>query len=248
MKIVITGGATNEYIDEVMKITNMSTGKLSVKIAKEFCEKGHEVILIANRSVNFDSLSHFNNLKIVKIETTQDLIDGLYSVAGEDVDAVIHSAAVADYKSEFVFKIEDMAKEISEKIYNFAYTKDALYKEIYETMKNPKCKIDDSTKISSYESGLTVKLGLTPKVISNLREFFPNAKIYGFKLLENVEKEKLFEAAKNICIKNNIDGVFANDLKDLRNGNQTRYFVDSNGWSGKSMETYLDIVEYVINF
>ena len=33
MKILITGGPTNEYIDEVMKITNMSKGSLSKSLA-----------------------------------------------------------------------------------------------------------------------------------------------------------------------------------------------------------------------
>ena len=34
--VLITGGPTNEYIDEVMKITNMSTGSLSISLAKLF--------------------------------------------------------------------------------------------------------------------------------------------------------------------------------------------------------------------
>ena len=35
-KIIITGGPTNEEIDEVMKITNMSTGGTSAALAESF--------------------------------------------------------------------------------------------------------------------------------------------------------------------------------------------------------------------
>ena len=46
-KILITAGPTNEYIDEVMKITNMSTGRLGVELTKKYLENGDEVTLIA---------------------------------------------------------------------------------------------------------------------------------------------------------------------------------------------------------
>ena len=50
-KILITAGPTNEYIDEVMKITNMSTGRLGIELTKNYLNEGCEVTLIATRSV-----------------------------------------------------------------------------------------------------------------------------------------------------------------------------------------------------
>ena len=50
-KVLITAGPTNEYIDEVMKITNMSTGRLGIELAKHYLESGRNVTLIATRSV-----------------------------------------------------------------------------------------------------------------------------------------------------------------------------------------------------
>ena len=44
--ILITGGPTNEYIDEVMKITNMSTGSLSTNLGMRFLEAGYSVTLV----------------------------------------------------------------------------------------------------------------------------------------------------------------------------------------------------------
>ena len=42
-KILITAGPTNEYIDEVMKITNMSTGRLGIELTKNYLNEGYEV-------------------------------------------------------------------------------------------------------------------------------------------------------------------------------------------------------------
>ena len=50
-RILITGGPTNEYIDEVMKITNMSTGSLSLDLAKCAADAACEVTLIVTESV-----------------------------------------------------------------------------------------------------------------------------------------------------------------------------------------------------
>ena len=42
-RILITAGPTNEYIDEVMKITNMSTGRLGIELSKHYLEEGAQV-------------------------------------------------------------------------------------------------------------------------------------------------------------------------------------------------------------
>lgn len=55
-RILITGGPTNEYIDEVMKITNMSTGMLSVTLAEYFLNHGDQICLVLNHRVNVDNL------------------------------------------------------------------------------------------------------------------------------------------------------------------------------------------------
>lgn len=248
MRIIITGGPTNEPIDKVMKITNMSTGKLAVEMAYKAAIEGHKVIAILTNSVNTRPINNFPNVIIERIETTNDLLSALEKYKGNDIDAVIHSSAVADYAPQFTFKMEDLAVELANKISDKLYEdKEHLAQEILKIMENPECKVNDETKISSYEPNLTVKLNLTPKVISNLRSFFPQAKIYGFKLLENVPKENLFDVAMKLCKKNQVNGIFANDLADLRNGIKTRYFVNSFGWTGKQLEGSTDIISFVLN-
>ena len=80
-----------------------------------------------------------------------------------EYDLVIHSSAVGDYKPEFSFRMEDLAKEISMAIVGGKVTRD----EILNILTNPNCKVNDNTKISSYEPNLTVKLTLTKAMTEN---------------------------------------------------------------------------------
>ena len=143
--ILITAGPTNEYIDEVMKITNMSTGRLGIELTKEFLNEGANVTLIATRSV-FRSglfekyqLKNNNNLKKVSIETTDDMFMALQSESKNIYDLVIHSSAVGDYKPEFSFRMEDMADEISRAIVDGKITRE----EVLNILTNPKCKVNE---------------------------------------------------------------------------------------------------------
>ena len=242
-RILITAGPTNEYIDEVMKITNMSTGRLGIELTKRFLEEGCEVTLIATRSV-FRSglyerynLKESDNLKSVPIETTDDMYNALEEESKEKYDLVIHSSAVGDYKPEFTFRMEDIAKEI-ELLIKEGKTS---YEEILCTLTNPNCKVNDDTKISSYEPNLTVKLTLTTKLISHLREWYPTSTLVGFKLLENVPKEHLIEVAHKLCIKNNMDYIIANDLHDLRNGQHLSFLINEDGYQNVEFHSPEDI-------
>lgn len=243
--ILITAGPTNEYIDEVMKITNMSTGRLGIELTKNYLNEGANVTLIATRSVFrsglFERYGLANNpsLKSIPIETTEDMYNALESESKNKYDLVIHSSAVGDYKPEFSFRMEDLAREIEEAIKEGKIT----YEELLEVLTNPNCKVNDDTKISSYEPHLTVKLTLTTKLISHLREWYPNALLVGFKLLENVEKEYLMEVARKLCIKNRMDYIIANDLHDLRQGQHLSFLVNKEGYQNVEFHSPEDIFE-----
>lgn len=260
-KILITAGPTNEYIDEVMKITNMSTGRLGIELTNELSSRGYEVTLICTRSVTYNSL-YFkygleNNplVKTVKIETTEQMLQALTAEAleGNTYDLVVHAAAVGDYKPEFTFKMEDMASEISEMLYEefngeLPVSEQIVINKILDVLTRPYCKVDDDTKISSYEPNLTVKLGLTPKLISHLKEWFPEAILVGFKLLENVTKEHIIEVATKLCNKNNMNYIIANDLHDLRQGKHISYLCNKDGYCNVDFHSPQDIANKIISF
>lgn len=96
-RILITAGSTNEYIDEVMKITNMSTGRLGLELTRRFLDNESEVTLIATRSVIRSglyqkySLQNKQRLKTIPIETTQDMYNALEKEKENNYDLVIHS-------------------------------------------------------------------------------------------------------------------------------------------------------------
>lgn len=236
-KILITGGPTNEPIDEVMKITNMSTGGTSVALAETFASNGYDVVAILNNSVKLESRS---NLRVVHVETTDDMLHAIEAEARrDDIDAIIHAAAVGDYKADYTYLLEDMADEIYSQLREIKSADDIL-----AIMENPKCKIDNSSKISSYQKNLTVKLGLTPKIISKLRFWFPDALLIGCKLLENVEKGELFDVASALCNKNHMDYILANDLADLRAGKLARYLINKDGFT----QIILDNTDAIFKF
>lgn len=237
-KILITGGPTNEAIDEVMKITNMSTGGTSVALAETFASHGYEVVAILN---NIVKLSPRDNLKVVYVESTDDMLKAIEAEARhDDIDAVIHAAAVGDYKADFTFLMEDMADEIFKNMGKIKSPEDIL-----KILEDPKCKIDNSSKISSYQKNLTVKLGLTPKIISNLRFWFPESLLIGCKLLDNVEKGELFDVAEALCNKNHMDYILANDLADLQRGELARYLINKDGFTQIVLENTDAIFKFV---
>ena len=246
-RVLITGGPTNEYIDEVMKITNMSTGSLSVALGEHFLKNGDFVCLVLNNSVNVDKLGSLpesgTNLKTLWVETTEEMLQALEAERANVYDVVIHAAAVGDYKADFSFLLEDLAEELFKEAEDRGGFKSPS--EILDIMVNPACKLNDDSKISSYQENLTVKLTLTPKIIARLREWYPAAILIGCKLLENVPKEELFEVAQKLCIKNKMDYILANDLADLRKGLPARYLVKAEGYTGTKLETPTDIFAFV---
>lgn len=244
-KLIITGGPTNEPIDEVMKITNMSTGRLATTLSNKFLNANYEVIAILNTSVNIEKLKEnkkAKNLKIVLVETTEDMLKALEKESKlKKTDIIIHASAVGDYKADYTFLFEDFAAHLAKKIEKGEVkTKEDIMSAFLE---KEKYKIDNSSKISSYQKNLTVKLNLTPKIISNLRSWFPETLLIGCKLLDNVSKEELYDVATKLCRKNDLDFVLANDLNDLKQGDSTRYLVAQNGFTGEFLKTPEEIFE-----
>lgn len=250
--ILLTGGPTNEYIDEVMKITNMSTGGLTLSLAKTALSKGDKVTIVVTNSVlltaSYAEIAKDPNLKTVAIETTQDMYDALKAESQNHYDIVIHASAVGDYKPEFTFRMEELADKLAEYIYNRESERkntngyyrpenknDYIRKtssELLSIMEAGDYKVDNSSKISSYEPNLTVKLTLTTKIIANLRSWFTDATLIGCKLLEDVTKDHLIEVASNLCKKNDMDYIMANDLAMLRNGQPVRFLCTKEGYTG----------------
>lgn len=92
-KILITAGATIESIDPVRFITNHSTGKMGIAIAKAARYRGADVTLIyGNVSVDIPE-----GIKKVKIKSAQDMFNACNELFPQN-DILIKAAAVADFR------------------------------------------------------------------------------------------------------------------------------------------------------
>ncbi len=229
--IIITAGPTNERIDAVMKITNMSTGSLGSTIADTFLKDKNEeienIFFISNTMSKKPEIKS-EKLKFIDIENTQNLIDALKNVfENNKIDIIIHSSAVGDYAGKYVVRAEDLIEEIMEKINNSK--KDITKEDLMKIFENPKAVCNNSTKISSNEPHLMTMLTLTPKVISKIKEMNKDVTLVGFKLLEGVTKEKLYDVASTLRAKNNADFVVANDLSKIGNDKHWAMIIDKDG-------------------
>ena len=128
-KVCVSAGPTREAIDPVRYISNNSTGKMGVEIAKMAAYRGAKVSLVLGPSNIF--VPDFINR--IDIKSADDMYEEIMKISDAQ-DIIIKAAAVADYtpanySSEKIKKKEgDMAIELSR-------TKDIL-KELGERKNN----------------------------------------------------------------------------------------------------------------
>ena len=92
-KVLISLGGTFEPIDSVRGITNKSSGKMGLALAKQAYILGADVTLVvANVSVEISPL--FN---VIHVETSKQMADVIFEIVG-DYDVFISTAAVSDFE------------------------------------------------------------------------------------------------------------------------------------------------------
>lgn len=231
--IIITAGPTNERLDAVMKITNMSTGALGATIATHFIEneeKNINNLYYLSTKLTRKPLVESSKIKYVTVESTDDLLNALKNIlTSEKIDVVVHSAAVGDYKGKYSITASMLANELAQYAYNNHVSLDELREGILEILREPSVTVSDDHKISSYEPDLMFKLDLTPKVIGEIKKISPWTKLIGFKLLDGVSEEELIKVATKLREKNRAEYIIANDLSKIGNGKHIAYFVGENG-------------------
>lgn len=94
-KVLVTAGPTRAAIDPVRFITNNSTGKMGYAIAEEARDRGAEVILISGPT-SIKKPFGINTIDVITNEEMYNQVMNYY----DDMDIVIKSAAVADYKAK----------------------------------------------------------------------------------------------------------------------------------------------------
>lgn len=103
-RVLVTAGATREDVDGIRFLSNYSSGKMGVEIAKAVKDRGGEVTLVAGcmTAPVPDCVD-----KVVRVTSTQQMYDAVmreYSAC----DVIIKAAAPADYRPKKV--LDDKAK------------------------------------------------------------------------------------------------------------------------------------------
>ncbi|NHI93344.1 MAG: bifunctional phosphopantothenoylcysteine decarboxylase/phosphopantothenate--cysteine ligase CoaBC [Candidatus Lokiarchaeota archaeon] len=96
-KILITAGPTREYIDGVRFITNPSTGRMGIAIAREAVLRGADEVTIVYGPGTAE-LPQNENVKIIHVISAEEMNNAVRNELEKDLyDAFICSAAIADY-------------------------------------------------------------------------------------------------------------------------------------------------------
>jgi len=170
MKCIVTAGPAYEELDEVRRLTNFSTGALGSELANFLVGRGHEVELLRG---------HYSTCQIeLKAQRTQifttsaDLRRRLQKLRSRKPAAVFHAAAVSD----------------------FAFGK------IWTHAAGGGLKEIKSPKISTHGGIVLAELVAAPKIISELRGWFPDAQLVGWKYeLDGSRAQAIARGAEQIA-------------------------------------------------
>ncbi len=152
MRCLVTAGPTFEPLDAVRRLTNFSTGRLGTELAVALADAGHSVVLLRGEGATWPAPDHAG-LELVPFTTTASLGERLRALAGPEVDAVFHAAAVCDFAPGRVWRREA----------------DGRLAEVR------------AGKFPTRAGTLLVELAPTPKLIASLRGWFPRAWLAGWK-------------------------------------------------------------------
>lgn len=132
-KILITAGATAAPLDPVRYMTNPSSGKMGIAIAKAFLAQGYDVTVLAGHqcSGEVENLLGHTHFRLVKTPTTRDMRNAALKFFPE-ASLYISTGAIADI--EFDTVQSKMKKESMPESLPFHQAPDIL-KEIIEIKK-----------------------------------------------------------------------------------------------------------------
>ncbi len=181
MNCIVTAGPTYEPLDDVRRLTNFSTGRLGTELANFLTARGHQVTLLIGESATYAGERQAKT--VIVYSTTADLRAKLKSFSGKKVDAIFHAAAVSDFGFGKIFAQNAAGEFVALKA---------------------------SKKISTRSGEMLVELVPTPKIIAELRGWFPKTRIIGWKFEAvggradalRAAKKQLADCATDFCVAN----------------------------------------------
>ena len=223
--IIITAGGTSEKIDEVRVISNFSSGRLGLAVAKSFLESESadvgKIYYLCDKNTNAPDHERVEVIRVLGVQGLLEVLENLLTT--RKIDAMIHAMAVSDYTVKQVTTLSA----------------------IRDGEENQPEKVLKSGKISSEIDDLVIVLKKTPKVISEIKKLQQDTVLVGFKLLTNVEKDVLIDTAYKLLQKNECSLVLANDLTEITGDRHIGYLISENG-DYEKLKTKKEIAEAIV--
>ncbi len=180
MNCIVTAGPTYEPLDAVRRLTNFSTGRLGSELANRLVHHGHSVILLIGQPATHGGERHARETQT--FTTTTDLRQRLKTLASQSIDAVFHAAAVSDFTFGKVW-VRSATGEKTE---------------------------IRAGKIPTREGPLLAELLPTPKIIAELRSWYPRARLVGWKFEVDASHEDVIRSAERQLAECRTDACVAN--------------------------------------
>ncbi|PYI84367.1 MAG: DNA/pantothenate metabolism flavoprotein domain protein [Verrucomicrobia bacterium] len=180
MDCIVTAGPTYEPLDDVRRLTNFSTGRLGSELANFLAARGHRITLLIGQQATFRGSRSAH--RVATFTTTADLRRRLKPLAGQPVHAVFHAAAVSD----------------------FAFGK------FFERAPTGELTEIQSGKFTTRSGTLLAEMVPTPKIIGELRGWFPHACLVGWKYEVEGDRASVLARARRQLKDNRTDACVAN--------------------------------------
>ncbi len=166
MNCIVTAGPSYEKLDQVRRLTNLSTGRLGIELANFLAGRGHEVTLLVGEQSTYAGSRRAQHSQT--FATTADLHDRLEALADPAVNAVFHAAAVSDF----------------------------MFGKLWLRSTQGELSLVKAGKIPTPQGTLLAELVPTPKIIAGLRDWFPKARITGWKYEVDGKQADALQAAE----------------------------------------------------
>jgi len=180
MNCIVTAGPTYESLDNVRRLTNFSTGRLGSELADFLVARGHHVTLLIGQQATYGGAHHAQKVEV--FTTTADLGERFKTLSRQPVDAVFHAAAVSDFTFGKTW-VRSATGEMTEV---------------------------KSGKLSTRQGTLLAELVPTPKIIAELRGWYPKARLVGWKFEVDGDRAGVIALAERQMAECRTDACVAN--------------------------------------
>ena len=180
MRLIVTAGATSEPLDRVRRLTNFSTGRLGSELANFLTRRGHEVFLLLAESATY--AGEQRSASQVRFTSSADLRSRIEACSRETIEGIFHAAAVSDFQFGKVYHRSESGGLIE-------------------------CR---EGKFSTRAGALWAELVPTPKLIRDLRPWFPQACLVGWKYETDGSRTDAVQKAREQILENQTDAAVAN--------------------------------------